>query len=42
MRPVDRLWHLIAQRTLLADRYTGNIEQVSLADARVTRDSDAT
>jgi len=26
-RPDDRLWHLIAQRTLIGSPYTGNIEK---------------
>jgi len=26
-RSMDPLWHLMAQRTLLGDRYTGNIEK---------------
>jgi len=26
-RPVERLWHFIAQRTLLGGRYTGKVEK---------------
>ena len=39
-RPVERFWRFIAQRKLFGGRYTGNVEQESLANANVkARDS---
>ena len=35
LSPVDRLWHLIAQRTLLGSCYTGDSEKITTLSCKV-------